>query len=322
MDKQIQFELWEECNNKCTFCYMGKDNIYTPDNVKLNSLKNAYDVINNPDTFKEFNIVAYLGGEFFQGQLSNKEVKEQFFKLMSKSADLLRQNIIKEVWIYMTLTIGNQQDLYDTIQLFNGVTDKLWLLTSYDTVGRFHTQKMEDNWKYHMKKIHELYPEIRLNITTILSSDCIKKYLNNEISFKQLSKEYNSEMFFKQVGCGGVSPREYNKIYNIDFVPTRKLFIEFLRKFKQQETEQAWDKLFNIQYRCDVLYRNGNDLNHQMMKNIRYKDNRGAEIELDFEHDEKALELMLTDCGHISIYHAYSDCDGCVLCDKEAIADG
>src|SRR5574344_285738 len=114
-------------------------------------------------------------------------------QLMELTADLLEKDILKEAWIYMTLTIGDQKDLYETLNIFEErqVTDQLWLLTSYDTVGRFHTKKMEDNWKFHMKNIHQLYPDIRFNTTTILSNDCIKKYLNNEISFKDMSEEYH-----------------------------------------------------------------------------------------------------------------------------------
>ena len=74
--------------------------------------------------------------------------------------------------------------------------------------------------------------------------------------------------------------------------------------------------LLNIKYRADVFYRNGNDLEHQMIKNIRHKDS-GAEIELEYASDEAEV----APCGHLYSYHAYSDCDGCVLCDKEMIGD-
>lgn len=314
--KQLQFELWQECNNHCTFCYLGKNNKHTPNEVKLNALRNAYTEISKPENYPEFSTIAYLGGEFFQGQLNTEEIRNEFMKLMSKTAELLRNNVIKEVWIYMTLTIGDQKDLYDTLNLFHGQHDKLWLLTSYDTVGRFHSQKMEDNWKYHMKHIHKLYPKIRFNTTTILSLDCIKKYLSNEISFKEMSKEYNTCFFFKQVGCDRIPPAQYNEYYNIDFVPDRHTFIKFLLKFKQQENELMWSKLFNIKYRADVLYRNENDLEHQMVKNIRHKDS-GAEVELEYESDETDV----APCGHLYAYHAYSDCDGCVLCDKEMLSE-
>jgi hypothetical protein len=75
-----------------------------------------------------------------------------------------------------------------------------------------------------------------------------------------------------------------------------------------------WDKLFNIKYRADTLYRNGNDDDHQMMENIRHKD-RKEEIELAWD----APETKIASCGHLATYHAYCDCDGCVLCDKQMI---
>ena len=316
--KQLQIELWQECNSLCGFCYLGTDNRHTPDEVKLNSLNNAYEMVSAIKKDSEYDTVAFLGGEFFQGQLCTREIHDKFMQLMDLTADLLEKDILKEAWIYMTLTIGDQKDLYETLNIFEErqVTDQLWLLTSYDTVGRFHTKKMEDNWKFHMKNIHQLYPDIRFNTTTILSNDCIKKYLNNEISFKDMSEEYHTFFFFKQVGCDKVPKEKFNEVYSIDFVPTRATFLEFLKKFRREENELMWSKLFNIKYRADVLYRNGNDLEHQMIKNIRHKDS-GAEIELEYASDEAEV----APCGHLYSYHAYSDCDGCVLCDKEMIGD-
>ena len=317
MGKQLQFELWEECGNGCKWCYLGDNNKHTPDEVKLNSLQNAYNTITDLSHYPEFNVLSYLGGEFFQGQLNTPEIKTSFMKLMATTADLLKEGYIDEVWIYATLTIGNQQDLYDTLKLFEGVTNKLWILTSYDTMGRFHSQKMEDNWKHHMRHIYELYPDIKFNTTTILTADCIDKYLKDEISFKQLSEEFHTMFFFKQVGCDDCSPREYNEKYNMNFVPKRSEFVKFLVKFKHNESELMWDKLFNIKYRCDVLYRNGNTLDESMQLNIRHKDAK-EEIELS---DKLSKEMVVAECGHLKQYHAYCDCDGCVLCDKEMLND-
>jgi hypothetical protein len=316
VNKTIQFELWEECNNHCTFCYLGSDNLHTPDDIKLNSLKNAYDKISDLSNYPEYNTISYLGGEFFQGQLNTPEIHDNFMKLMQKTAQLMIDGYVDECWIYVTLTIGDQHDLYEMLEYFKPVSNKLWILTSYDTDGRFHSQKMEDNWKYHMNNIRKMYPDIKFNITTILSSDCIRKYLNNEISFQEMGEEYNATFFFKQVGCQDITPQEYNIVHNTDFVPTRKLFLQFLAKFKEQETDIMWDKLCNIQYRADLLYRNGNNMEDAMMENIRHKD-RGAEIEI---HSEKhKAETEVAECGHLKGYHAYSDCDGCILCDKNAM---
>lgn len=314
MSKQLQFELWQECNSRCKFCYLGKENNLTPTHLKINSCKNALEKISDLNNYPEYDTLSYLGGEFFQGQLNTPEVKSAFMELMQKTADLLNQGYVKSVWIYATLTIGNQEDLYDVLKLFEGHKGDLWILTSYDTIGRFHTKKMEDNWSYHMKHIHELYPDILFNITTILSEDCIDKYLNDEISFKKMMEEYHTTFFFKQ--CGAPYGKEDMICRLPHFFPTRDKFLKFLRKFRQEESPIMWDKLFNIKYRADMLYRNGNDEEHQMMENIRHK-NSNKEIELE----EQCFETMTGPCGHLLAYYAYADCDGCVLCDKQMIEE-
>lgn len=118
MKKQLQFEIWEECNSKCKFCYLGKINLLTPNHVKLKSLQLILDKISDLSIYDEYDVISYLGGEFFQGQLNTPEIKELFFKLMEKTAWLLENKYIREVWIYATLTIGNQEDLYKSLEYF------------------------------------------------------------------------------------------------------------------------------------------------------------------------------------------------------------
>lgn len=316
MSKQLQFELWQECNSRCKFCYLGSENRCTPTHLKINSCKNALEKISDLSNYPEYDTLSYLGGEFFQGQLNTPEVRESFMKLMEKTAWLLNNEYITHVWIYATMTIGDQQDLYDTLKLFEGHKGELWILTSYDTLGRFHTKKMEDNWKFHMKNIHQMYPDIKFNTTTILSEDCIDKYLSGELSFQKMSEEFHTAFFFKQCGTADMTPTEFNQMLP-HFVPPRDKFIQFLRKFKETESDIMWDKLFNIKYRADLLYRNGNDEDHQMMENKRDKNSR-AEVDLGYE----CPETETGPCGHLKSYYAYADCDDhCVLCDKHMIEE-
>ena len=314
MSKQLQFELWEECNSKCKFCYLGRENNFTPCHLKINACKNALQKISDLSNYPEYDVLSYLGGEFFQGQMNNPEVKEAFMELMKKTAELLNDGYINQVWIYATLTIGDQKDLYDVLKLFEGHKGDLWILTSYDTLGRFHSKKMEDNWSYHMKRIHELYPDILFNITTILSEDCIDKYLSGELSFKKMMEDYHCSFFFKQCGASSTKQEMMDRLPN--FFPPRDKFLKFLTKFRREESPIMWDKLFNIKYRADMLYRNGNDEEHQMMENIRHKNSKN-EVELNVQSPETATGP----CGHLLVYYAYSDCDGCVLCDKQMIEE-
>ena len=315
MGKQMQFELWQECNSLCKFCYLGKENRFTPDKLKKLACEKTLTKISDLSNYPEYDTLAYLGGEFFQGQMKNNEVKESFMNLMKKTAELLNDGYINHVWIYATLTIGNQEDLYEVLKLFKGHKGELWILTSYDTLGRFHTKKMEENWSYHMKNIHKLYPDILFNITTILSEDCIDKYLSGELSFQKMMEEYHTTFFFKQCGTANKTVEEMNKELP-HFIPPRDKFLKFLAKFKQQESDEMWDKLFNIKYRADMLYRNANDEEHQMQAQQRFKNGK-AEVDLSYN----GPEADLAPCGHMATYQAYSDCDGCVICDKEMIAE-
>ena len=47
MGKQLQFELWKECNSKCTFCYLGNTNRFTSEETKLYNLEKALSTIKN-----------------------------------------------------------------------------------------------------------------------------------------------------------------------------------------------------------------------------------------------------------------------------------
>ena len=308
---QLQFELWQECNSKCKFCYLDGDNNCTPEYIKLNSMTNAYNMISNMSNYPKIDTLSYLGGEFFQGQINTPKVRELFFKLMERTAYLLNNGFIKNVWIYATMTVGEQKDLYDTLKLFK--TKKgFWILTSYDTQYRFHSQKMLDNWNYHMLNIQKLYPDIMFNITTILSSHFINQYMNDNFRIEEFMKKYHSTFFFKQPGSGIMSKEDFEKKVP-GFFPTRCQFLEFLKLFKTRESDENWTKLFNIKCRSDLLYRNFNDMDHQMQLSVRHKDQALEEevINPDLQINKK--------CGHLMNYSCYIDSDKCCLCDKKLI---
>lgn len=314
--RTLQFELWQECNNKCDFCYLGISNRYTSDNVKIESLKKTYTTICDETNYPKYNCIGYIGGEFFQGQLKNPEVKLWFYKLMTKTAELYNNGTIRQVWISATLTIGNQSDLYEILKLFNN-WDGIWITTSWDTKGRFKSEKMLSTWEYHVKNLTALYPGLKINITTILTGDLIDKYLNGEISFNKMMIDYNASFFFKQ--CGSLIDLKRgdmeeiieakNKSNNIipNFFPTRSKFIKFLIKFKQQETIDTWSRLFNIEYRADNLIRNYNDGHSDV--NQRYKHTKAED-----------LNFKQMECGHPTAYAAYIDSNKCCLCDKIKIS--
>ena len=311
MSKCLQFELWRECNCHCTFCTLGETNLYTPNELKLEALNTA---INELKRIKknEHEVIGFIGGEFFQGQLNTPEIKEKFFELIKITNDLLNKDYIKNIWLNVSLLIGKQEDLYDTLKLVDK-KDKLWLLTSYDTLGRFHTSKMFETWEYHMFNIYNLYPEINLNTTSILTGDFIIKYLNDEIKLSEMRKKYHTSLFFKnpvhslQSGTTLTNMQVNDKIGY--FFPKRDDFLKFLKKYLKEEGLFEYDKLISMDLRADEVRKNYNDPKHRNLKFLRDTKNLHESMEGTLDRD--------LSCGHNDIYASYCDSNKCMLCDKQ-----
>ena len=316
MSLQIQYELWRECNCNCTYCTLGFDNHKTENELKLQSMQTAIDEMKNFEP-NEHQTVGFIGGEFFQGQLNTPEIKSKFMELIKVANDLLNNHIVKDLWLNASLLIGNQKDLYEAIDLINDKT-KLWILTSYDSIGRFHTPKMLETWQYHMKNIHKLYPEIKLNTTSILTGDFIEKYLNDNIDIKEFKATYHTNLFLKTTVKPGhlshLSKQEINdKIGN--FFPTQERFQEFLFTFYMREGAEEYHNLFSNDLRADEVRKNYNIDTKRNIKFIRDKQTLEETIDLIDEHIDNLS------CGHSTIYQCYVDSDDCCICNKQEIGE-
>lgn len=323
MLKSLQFELWEDCNSGCTFCYLDKYRD-TSSQTKIKSLEDTIKKISDMTIYKTYDVLSYIGGEFFQGQLSDATVRKLFFQLIDKTAELSDNGYLKQVWISATLTIGNQADLYETISKFKDKS-KLWICTSYDTKGRFHSQKMHDNWKFHMQNIKKLYPEIQLNSCIILTGDLVEKYNNGIFSFKQFMSENKTEIFLKTPGvpCTALPElkvrQQLNEQLKMNFFPKRSDFLKFLVKFKQVEGDYLYDKIYNIDCRADNMIKNTND-DHQIDNMaIRVKTKTMNELT---EVNKEIKQQPKNKCGHLLRYSPYIDSDACFICDKLMIQGG
>lgn len=307
--KQLQFEVWKTCNSRCTFCYLDKTNLYTSNSKKLENLNKIINIVSDIQIYKIYDTIALIGGEFFQGQLNTEEIKTKFFELIDLLVKMSNLGYIKTIWISATLTLGLQEDLYNTLNKLDKGKAEYWILTSYDTIGRFHTKKMFETWEYHINKIHTDYPRCNLNTTMILTGDLITKYLNESFSFNTFQKKYNTSLFLK---LGAIPDNTYkskqemnDKVTN--FFPKRKDFLNFLKKIKI-ENSLLYEKLFNIKYRADTLYCE--------YKDKEFVSERNKETKME-SYDSTVDYIM--DCGHLSLYKIYIDSDKCALCDKLSI---
>lgn len=309
--KSIVVELWEECNNFCDFCFIDYLNKKTSKELKLQNIENTYNILNKKETLKAFGLI---GGEFFQGQLDNIDVRNKFFNLCKELFNQINDDIIKDFWCYCTLTIGDQKDLYELINLFDLIVEnkekhKFWIQVSYDTKGRFNQPGKFENWDYHMLNLQK-YPFVCFNVTSIMTEDFLQKVLTGELDLLKFQKKYKNHFFLKQAN----SPHLENKKIALKrmpwFFPKRKTFLDFLNKIKL-DSPYLFYELLDISLRADYMYNQLEELPvEQIDPQVR---NKTTWNETHNEYIEK--------CGHVKNYQCYSDSDACMLCDYFKVRD-
>ena len=308
-DKSIVIELWEECNNFCDFCFIDYLNKKTSNELKLQNIRNAHAILDKNEKLKAFGLI---GGEFFQGQLNDTIIKDEFFKLCEKIFYQINEGIIKDFWCFCTLTIGDQKDLYTLIDKFNSIVqDKtihtFWILTSYDTKGRFNTSAKFENWNNHMLNLQK-YDFIKFNITSIMSGDLCKKYLNNELDLKAIEDKYKAKIFLKQPTQQRCGLKEHLITKCPWFFPKRKVFLDFLKKLKDEDRE-IFDSTLDISLRADLVY-----------SEMHGTDNPEPEFRNKETWNENHSRCNKK-CGHVVNYNCYIDSNACCLCDYFKIRD-
>lgn len=303
MKKSIQFELWHECNNLCKMCFLGIENRKTPDTTKLLSLKNAI------ETAKTFNgdIISIIGGEFFQGQLNTKEIKNKFYEFISIVVNRLNKGEIQEAWVTATLTSKLPPDLIEFLDFLNEnwVKGKIFICTSYDTIGRFHIEQLRLNWEENMKFIHKYSPNIKLNTTFILTNDLIEKFIANEISFQDFSTQYNTGTSIKHPNSGPYETLPEMEAALPGFLPERQKALRFFKKLKVKEYDVFLNHLFNVDLRSDECVKRDND-GHSY---VDVRDKIGT------DEYQLAYDIGTNPCGHSKLYQCYKDSDACMKCD-------
>lgn len=303
MKKSLQFELWHECNNFCDFCFLGAENMFTPVETKIQSLKDA---IKNSEDFNG-DIIAIIGGEFFQGQISNPEVHDLFYKFISLIINKLNNKEIDTIWITATLTDKKPKDLIEFLNFtknnWNG-NGSLFICTSYDVIGRFHIEQKRLNWEENMNLISSIDPRIHKNTTMILTGALIDAYLNNEISFLDFDAKYNTSLMIKHP-----NPGKYKTLKEISdalpgFIPERQKTLRFFKKLKLKESPIFDNCIFNVNLRADNCIKRDNNGNSYVDKRDKTSIN-----EYSFSNSE------VLPCGHSTLYKCYKDSDECMKCD-------
>lgn len=183
--KCIQFELWHNCKNECEFCYLnGCRKVYT-EHQKQQSIEAVLEILST-DKVKGYNAVGLIGGELFGPQQEDPETRRQFQQLIRKMKTFLENDEMKEVWLTSNLLTDDLTPLTETLDIL--LKDlpryqRVMLCTSYDTVGRFHSEEQYNQWYSNLNKIKELFPRLCLHIQMISSQALIDEWFANKERF-------------------------------------------------------------------------------------------------------------------------------------------
>ena len=315
-DVSMQFELWKQCNNFCDFCYLAGQNKFVDEETKLENLAKVNTLVDEYfDTHSEqIKAIGFLGGEFFQGQMNTPAIKQGFYDLCKKCFYLINEDRIRDFWCYCTLTIGDQEDLYELVDLFDSIIQdkdrhKFWIQVSYDTRGRFNQPGKFENWDKHMLNLQQ-YPFICFNVTSIMTEDFLQKVLSGELDLNKFQEKYKNHFFLKQAN----SPHLENKKIALArmpwFFPKRKTYLSFLDKIKH-ECPFLFYELLDISLRADYMY---NSLENSSIEEVDPQvRNKETWNETHNEYIEK--------CGHVKNYQCYADSNACMLCDYFKVRD-
>lgn len=244
----LQYALWLDCSNGCEFCCNKKQK-------DLNKIDSLTDILKRLDDqqVNQYNEIGFIGGEFFDKEIADPDVKQLFYKLFEKVAKLNKDKI------YFTTALIYDIDkllipFLDYLRQLN-LLEKCLLCTSYDIKHRFHTKEKQNLWIKNVNTIHQLYPQLRIHTQIIVTQYFIDAVLNNEFSITQFQEKYKTRIDYIQPGSGFYYHGKADCQKDIPgFFPTKESFIKFLIKTSFENRQLDLKTFCSMQLRSSKLY--------------------------------------------------------------------
>ena len=278
----VQIRLWDDCVNKCDFCSLRNRCRTTPIKAKKERIAKTSKLIND----QKLSQIGLLGGEFFEGQLKGCE-KEWL--------DLLSVLLKTGAQIYITANlIHKQYFLEETLKKLNG---RVLICTSYDEVGRFHTDSAKTNWLNNINELHD--QGVNIFCTCIptqefLDADFIlPEWLGINLCDPHLGVDW-------YITVDKSHYHEHLLVENTLFnLPSRKTAIKWMRKHPQITRQYASYE----QTHSDTIFAFD-------QQNCLYK---------EFNNRIMSGEYSNPKCGHPFFCQCYSDSEKCMMCDAKRV---
>lgn len=227
---ELLIGLWNQCNNRCRFCY-NQTLLHLP--LDLNAhLKMCNDLLHS-NFIENFDYLRFLGGELFDGSMDKLGVTNEYLKIIQSSLELLKTGKIEKINFLTNLIYENRDELKQTLEMFEreGLIDKIELSTSYDIVGRFNYPNSEKWWWDNIKWINTNYPKMKIDIGIIMTQPFITMVTKDWLDWF-CDRIKNRYIYLIELDTAILRCDKEHSPFK-DLFPKRSDFLIFLKNLKQ-----------------------------------------------------------------------------------------
>lgn len=246
----IQYTPWIDCNVGCDFCFIRNQ----PDVNKVKSLEYILSLLKLPEV-KEADGFGLIGGEFFQNQLSDPRVKELFYTLVDRILDICVERDLPTFWIASSLIFKMEKELFPFLNHVRerGLLDRILLCTSWDSLYRFKSLRAEKLWECNVLRLHELYPELRIHVETVLTEHFLNLCLDGGYNKHEFEKRFDVRVDYLEPNTGFQGIETFLKQVP-NFLAKRATFLRFVREVVSTWPTQEKFDFLNPLIRSNIVY--------------------------------------------------------------------
>ena len=282
--KRYEISLWDNCSNGCSFCWT----FNSPRSNKISLEKQNLAVQKAKliiDGVKPEDDVLITGGEIFD--VKDEQLCKELAQLFDKLIISVIFKKIHHLFIITNFVNSNQRLIDYFYRLLKPLTrsqlERIHITTSYDVIGRFHSEGSKQEFFSHLKLFAEILPKRNITVNTIMTKSACEAVLNDWLDIVRLQEE----------NCCSWELIPF--VSNIENeIPTKRMVFDTLKK---------------IEYQCPGF----------INKFIPDYNGDTTSVYLKLNGDQvKDSTVDKLPCGHSINFNKYaSDSESCFMCDVD-----
>lgn len=179
-----EFILWDNCNNKCGFCFQAKSR------ECFSLLQKEQSISLVEDKLKSINEkcnVLFVGGEIFDDLL----VSEKLIELFQIVVQMKHSKLIDYIYINTNILYRDLKLLFQVLDLFenNAFLQYVRFTTSFDENGRFTSDAQKKLFLANLDSIRSRYPHLNVVINSILTKSLCLSMCSKESQLYSLANK-------------------------------------------------------------------------------------------------------------------------------------